>query len=391
VSAVTAAFSLLFVTTGVNFAFGILFKPILSEFGWERSSLALAVTASLGVNALGQPLFGAVIDRFGPRRVILASMTVMAAGTALVALARTPWQVVLLYGVVAAIGYTGCGILPVSVHVSRWFPGERGFVMAMTACGFSLGHLAFTQVAAHAALAFGWRRTYVLLAGVLAVTWAVMAAWLRDAPQPAAGAAGAGAPGGGLDRRAAHRTAGFWCLTGAMVGCGFTDFVLTTHLAPFATDLGLSPAVAANAVSLLAAANVAGILVAGTIAARLGARWALVGVFALRAASLFFLASVRETWQLYLFSVFFGATFFTTAPLSSTLVGELFGACHHGAIFGSVNLFHHLAGGLGAWAGGLTFDLAGSYRPIFLASGAVVAASALVGALARPARRAAGR
>jgi predicted MFS family arabinose efflux permease len=255
--------------------------------------------------------------------------------------------------------------------------------MAVTACGFSLGHLAFTQVAAHAAAAVGWRRTYLLLAAVLAAALAGMAAWLRDGPRPAPPAADGGS-GGGLDRRAALGTGGFWCMTGALVGCGFTDFLLTTHLAPFATDLGLSAAVAANAVSLLAAANVVGILVAGTMAARVGARWALVGTYALRAAALYYLVSVRETWQLYVFAVLFGATFFTTAPLSSTLVGELFGARHHGAIFGSANLFHHLAGGLGAWLGGLTFDLAGSYRPIFLASGVVVTASALISALARP-------
>jgi hypothetical protein len=62
-SAVAAGFAVLFVGTGVNFAFGILFKPMLLELGSDRSTLALAATASLGVNALGQPLFGAVVDR----------------------------------------------------------------------------------------------------------------------------------------------------------------------------------------------------------------------------------------------------------------------------------------------------------------------------------------
>jgi len=379
-SAVAVGFTVLFVTTGVNFAFGILFKPILAELGSDRSTLALAATASLAVNALGQPVLGGLVDRLGPRRVILASMTLMAAGTALVGLAERPWQVIVLYGVVAAIGYSGTGILPVSVHVSRWFPGERGFVTAVAACGFSVGHLIFTQVAAHAALVVGWRRTYALLAVLLVGSLPVVAAWLRDAPRPASPPAATPA---GRDRRGALGTSGFWCLAGGLMGCGFTDFLLTTHLPAFASDLGLSPAVAANAVSLWAAANVAGILVAGALATRVGARGALVLTYALRATSLFFLLGVRETWQLYLFAVLFGATFFTTAPLSSTLVGELFGARHHGAIFGMANLFHHLAGALGAFAGGLVFDLAGSYRPIFWVSAAVVTASAGVTALAR--------
>lgn len=396
-SAVAAGFTVLFAATGVNLAFGILFKPILLELGAARSTLALAATAGLLVNALGQPAFGALVDRLGPRRVILPSMALMAIGTALAGQAESPWQFVLLYGVVASVGYTGTGILPVSVHVTRWFPGERGFLMAVTASGFSLGHLAFTQLAAHAAGAFGWRRTYLLLAAILTAFLALFAVWLKDAParvpetpgRVATAATGSAVPVASLDRRAALGTGGFWAMTAGLMGCGFTDFLLTTHLAPFATDLGLSPAVAANAISLWAAANIAGILVAGTVATRIGARPALVLTYALRAGSLFFLPAVQDTWELYLFAVLFGATFFTTAPLASTLVGTLFGPAHHGAIFGAANLFHHAAGALGSWAGGLAFDRSGDYRAIFLAGGAIVVGSALVTALARPpARRA---
>ncbi len=383
-SAVAAGFTVLFVSTGVNFAFGILFKPILLDLGSDRSTLALAATAGLTVNALGQPVFGALIDRLGPRRVILSSMALMAAGTALVALAERPWQLILLYGVVAAVGYTGSGILPVSVHIGRWFPAERGFVMAVAACGFSLGQLVFTQVAAHLEAAVGWRRTYGWLATILAVFVAVIAVWLRDAPRPPGAAPDRSPAGaGGLARRAALGTPAFWALTAGLMGCGFTDFLMTTHLASFATDLGLSPLAAANALSLWAAANVAGILAAGTVAHRLGARGAMVLTYGVRALALFWLLLVRDTWQLYLFAILFGATFFTTAPLSSTMVGQLFGAAHHGAIFGMANLFHHLAGGLGSYAGGLVFDLTRSYRGIFLAGGVIVLGSAAVTSFAR--------
>jgi MFS family permease len=393
--ALAAGFAVLFVGTGVNFAFGILFKPILGELGVDRSTLALAATASLLVNAAGQPAFGALVDRFGPRRVILASMALMTVGTGLVSQVTGPWQFIALYGVVAAVGYTGCGILPVSIHVSRWFPEERGFVSAVAACGFSLGHLAFTQVAARAATVAGWRQTYVLLAGLLAASLVAFAFTLRDAPAapgrapPAAASpprdaateiAGAGTS---LDRRAALTTPAFWAMTVGLMGCGFTDFLMTTHLAPYAADLGMAPTVAANAISLWAAANVLGILAAGTVAARIGSRTALVLTYALRATALFYLPFVREPWQLYLFAGLFGATFFTTAPLASNLVGQLFGPVHHGAIFGAVNLFHHTAGAFGSYAGGLVFDVTGSYRPIFLLAALVVVGSAGVTSLAR--------
>ncbi len=336
-----------------------------------------------------------LVDRFGPRRVILASMALMTVATALVSRVDGPWQFIALYGVVAAVGYTGCGILPVSIHVSRWFPEERGFVSAVAACGFSVGHLAFTQVAARTAAVVGWRQTYVLLAAVLAASVAVFAFALRDAPVPADGTApknparrrptaAPSPPGTSIGRGAAMRTPAFWALTVGLMGCGFTDFLMTTHLAPHAMDLGMTPAVAANAVSLWAAANIVGILVAGTVAARTGTRTALVLTYGLRAAALFYLPLVREPWQLYLFAGLFGATFFTTAPLSSTLVGQLFGPAHHGAIFGASNLFHHSAGALGSYAGGLVFDITGSYRPMFLVAALVVVGSAVVTSLARP-------
>ncbi len=380
--ALAAGFAVLFVGTGVNFAFGILFKPILGDLGIDRSTLALAATASLLVNAAGQPVFGVLVDRFGPRRVILASMALMTLGTALVSRVTEPWQLILLYGVVVAIGFTGSGILPVSVHVSRWFPAERGFVMAVAACGFSLGHLAFTQAAAWADGLVGWRQTYLFLAAVLAGSLGVFTVVLREAPIPAPPASTprrhdpSGPVPASLDRRAALRTPAFWALALGLMGCGFTDFLLTTHLAPHATDLGLTSGVAANAISLWAAANVLGILAAGTVAARIGTRPALVLTYGLRAAALFYLPVARESWQLYVFAALFGATFFTTAPLSSTLVGQLFGPAHHGAIFGIANLFHHSAGALGSYAGGLTFDLAGSYRPVFLLAALVVVGSA---------------
>jgi MFS family permease len=386
-TALAAGFAVLFVGTGVNFAFGILFKPILAELGVARSTLALAATASLLVNAAGQPLIGALVDRLGPRRVILAAMALMAAATALVSRVGSAWQFIVLYGVVTSIGYTGCGILPVSVHVSRWFPAARAFVTAVAASGFSLGHLVFTQLAARAAAAVGWRHTYLLMAASLAAALPALARWLRDAPPPAPARDAAGpaaTAGASLDRRAALATGGFWGMTLGLVGCGFTDFLLTTHLAPHATDLGLDATVAANAVSLWAAANVVGILLGGSVAARLGARPALVLTYAVRAAALFYLPFVARAWQLYVFAVLFGATFFTTAPLSSTLVGELFGPAHHGAIFGAANLFHHSAGALGSYAGGLVFDLTGSYRAIFLLAALVVVGSAVATSLARP-------
>lgn len=390
--AVGAGFTVLFVCTGINLMFGILFKPILNEFGGDRATLSLAPTASLAMYAFSQPFFGSMIDRFGVRRVILPSMALMAIGTGLVPLAASSWQLTIFYGLIASLGYTGTGILPVSILVIKWFPGRRGFAMAVAACGFSLGHLVFTQVAARVEKAMGWRWTYALMASLLVVFLAVLAGWLRDPPRmPVA----SGLPGpspdvaGSLNRRAAMGTGAFWWMTAGYIGCGFTDFLITTHLAPFATDLGLPQSVAAHAISLFAAANIAAILAAGVLSDQFDSRSVLVATYVLRATALFMLLFVRQTWHLYLFAVLFGATFFTTAPLSSAFIGELFGPAFHGAIFGTTNMFHHIGGALGSYSGGLVFDLTGNYALIFLASGIMVVGSAVTTWLARSPRRSA--
>jgi predicted MFS family arabinose efflux permease len=256
--------------------------------------------------------------------------------------------------------------------------------MAAVASGFCLGQLVITQVAAHLALGLGWRATYAALAGLLAVALLPLGRWLRDAPAPAPAAASPDdrpAPG-----PSAFRTPAFWWLTLGLMGCGFTDFLLTTHLPPLVSDRGLAPTVAANAVSLWAAANAAGILLAGVVAARRGARLALVLTYGCRAAALAGLPLADEPWELYAFAVAFGATFFTTAPLTATVVAELFGPRRHGTVLGMANLFHHLAGALGAFAGGLAFDLTGSYHGILLASAALVVGS-MGASLLLPVRR----
>src|SRR5262245_66676121 len=81
--ALATGFAVLFVGTGSNFTFGVLFRPILDELGGDRSTLALAATLSLLVNAVSLPTLGTLVDRFGPRRVILAAMALMTVGTAL--------------------------------------------------------------------------------------------------------------------------------------------------------------------------------------------------------------------------------------------------------------------------------------------------------------------
>lgn len=163
-AAVSAGFLVLFVCTGANYVFGVLFRPILDEFGWTRATLSTTASVAIIVYAFGQFFAGRLIDRFGCRRVILPSMLVMALGIGLTATARAPSQLTLWLGVIASIGYSGTGILPISILIGRWFPDRSSMVLAVAACGFSLGQLVFSQFALWAAATAGWRGAYLWIA-----------------------------------------------------------------------------------------------------------------------------------------------------------------------------------------------------------------------------------
>jgi MFS family permease len=167
----------------------------------------------------------------------------------------------------------------------------------------------------------------------------------------------------------------FLRLAGAYLACGFTDFMITTHLAVLAVDRGLGAMTGARALSILAVANVVGLLLAGRLADRAGNRTTLVVVYLVRALALTLLWFVSGATGLYTFAFLFGLTFFTTAPLTSALVNELYGLALTGRVFGAANAIHHLAGASGAYLAGEAFDRTGSYLAVFVLGAAMVYAA----------------
>ena len=277
--------------------------------------------------------------------------------------------------------------------MSRWFPGERGFVSAVAASGsrWDRSRSRRSRRAQRPWWAGGDLRPAGRGVGAALVVFHFTLGTRRPrSPRPirrrrACPASRPGRrPGLSVDRRTALGTLGFWGLTVGLMGCGFTDFPWPPTWRPTRPTSAWRPP-SPPTLSVLGAANVVGILAAGTAATASGpGRRSSSRMGSGRRASISHWPASR---QLYLFAGMFGATFFTTAPLSSTLVGQLFGPAHHGAIFGAANLFHHSAGALGSYAGGLVFDLTGSYRPIFLLAALVVVGSAAVTTLARPAAK----
>jgi MFS family permease len=375
IAVVAVAFVTLLVTSGVNLSFGLFLAPLAREFGASRAAVSFAATTNLLLLGVAQPFFGRLIDAFGPRRVLTIGIASMALAVLATGQATALWQLYLSYGVLGGIGFTGAGILTVSVLVLRWFRRSRGTALTVIATGSSLGQAVFYQAASWLIATGGWRTTCSIFGVLLAVLVPICFWLVRDDPpgdtaaEPAATSA-RDTDTTGLADVVTRPT--FRLLAGAYLACGFTDFMITTHLAVLAVDRGLGAMTGARALSLLAVANVAGLLLAGRLADRTSNRFTLVVVYAVRALALTLLPFVGGRTGLFTFAVVFGLTFFTTAPLTSSLVNELYGLRLTGRVFGMANLIHHLAGAAGAYLAGEAFDLTGSYLPVFLLGAAFV-------------------
>jgi predicted MFS family arabinose efflux permease len=171
-----------------------------------------------------------------------------------------------------------------------------------------------------------------------------------------------------LSLREAIRTNSFWLFLIVMFVCGSGDFLVTTHLIPFVTDHGIHPAKAGNMLAWLGLMSLFGVLIAGPASDLFGNKIPIAIAFLLRFGAFLLILTYESPTSFYLFSIIFGFTYLVTGPITTTLLGRLYGFSHIGLLSGFVTTVHHLGGGFWAYLGGLLFDQTGSYRLAFICS-----------------------
>lgn len=388
-----ASFLILFFNSGARFSIGVLFKPLISEFGWSRGAVSLAVFLNVAVFAMSLMIVGRLYDRYGPKWIILVSTVLLTTGYISVSFINSLWQFLIFYGVLAGLGLGGTSVPLIAALTSKWFEKRRGLVISLALSGSCFGQFALVPVFNIFLLRYGWRTCYILIALImLVVNITLVLGVIKGDPeelgqkpfgysdndeiteQKKQTHQGAGLPDLGADLgpdlglRGAIHTPSFWFFIIAMFICGSGDFMVSTHLIPFVTDHGISPTTAGNMLAWYGLMSLAGMIIAGPASDRIGNKIPIAFTFGLRFLLFLIILKYQTFVSFYIFALFFGFTFLITAPLTTTLVGRMYGFSHVGILTGFVATIHHLGGGIWAYAGGLFFDKTGSYTLIFILS-----------------------
>ena len=387
---VATGFTVLFFSSGSRFAFGLLLKPMSEDLELSRSALSLAATCFMVVGALTMPFVGRLVDSFSVRKVVSIAVIIASAGIGLMGLAQTQWQVILLYGIIFAIGNGGSSVGPIGVMISRWFERGRGTATSAAMSGNAIGQLIIITALASALVHIGWRYAYMSLGLVnLLIVVPLVIAFARSAPvrggsfdnfpSPSGGRLGRGtdSPVRGepvepplettvLPARTIFSSRQLWILLVVYAICGFQDFFVATHVVAFAQDKGLTAAFSGTLYAFMGLLGLFGVMSAGILADRFSSVHPTALCFLARIACFALIILNQSAPAIVVFALLYGFTFLITAPLTVTFAGSMFGAPRLGMMSGIINMVHHIAGGLGALVGGLVFDARGSYDAGFV-------------------------
>jgi MFS family permease len=386
---VAAAWITFVAAFGVHYAFGVFLKPMLAEFGWGRAVTSGAYSLSWLLQGLSAVIMGKINDRYGPRLVLTICGILLAAGFLLTTRISASWHLYLSYGVFAGLA-TGGLYVPVASTIARWFMVRRNIMTGMAVSGIGLGTFLLSPVANYLISVYDWRNAYIIL-GISVFVVIVLAAQLFKRDPGQMGLRPYGQFGDqvqtngrsmpeavhGHTLREALWTTEFWIIFSMFFCFGFCVIAILVHIAPHATDMGKSPATAANFVASIGVASIFGKIVLGSLGDRIGNRTVYIICFSLMSASLFWLVPAERTAFIFLFAVAFGLAYGGNATSQSPLLATLFGLRSHGLIFGVVNNGFTIGATVGPVAAGTIFDLTGGYRSAFLLI-AGVAASGLV-------------
>ena len=364
------------------FAAGIFLKPISQELGFGRGDIATAIGISSLMTAIASPFFGRLVDRFGVRTPLAASIVLFAIATAL--LSRLPGSVFGLYAIFALTGLFAIGQTPGSYSkvVSAWFDRQRGFALGIVLAGVGVGTVVIPLICNYLIGTFGWREGYLGLAGIIILLALVpVLVFIREPGEERT----LGVTLGAAQQRLSGVTVGeavrdrrFWYL---LVSFFFAVVAINgtlVHVVPLLTDRGMPLSQAIQVISASGFALIVGRLLAGWIIDRVFAPYVAIFFLVCPAIGLLILGTQPEGVRPLVGVLLLGLGIGGETDLLSYMVSRYFGLRKFGTIYGWVFTAALLGNAVGSSILGWAFQITHSYSTTLVGFSGLLAAACIL-------------
>lgn len=355
------------VNFGVRSSFGLFTAPVSEAHAWPREIFSFGLAMQNLLWGLATPVAGALADRYGSARVLMAGALIYAAGTVLMAVASDPLLFHLGAGILIGIGVAMSSFSIVMAALGRIVPPEkRSWAFGIATASGSLGQFIFAPLCGALISAYGWESALLILA---ASTLLILVFALPLMVQNTSGTRPVSGEADITMRQAiagAFGHASYLMLVSGFFVCGFQLSFITVHLPPYLAEHGISREFAGLAMGAIGLFNVAGSYLSGIIGGKYVKRVPLSLIYVLRSAAVaaFILLPVTPVTTV-VFTATMGFLWLSTVPLTMGLVTVMFGTRYMATLYGFVFLSHQIGSFFGVWLGGRLYDQFGSYDPVW--------------------------
>ena len=368
---------IIIITFGIRGSFGVFQIPIENEFQWLRVEFSLAIAIQNLGWGIGAPIFGALGEKFGDKKMIVAGAFCYVIGLVLSTYAQNPLTHQFLE-LIIGFGIAGTGLGMILAVVGR-ASSEKNRSMALgivTAAG-SFGQMFGAPIAQALLNFYSWQQVFIIFALTIILVMSVVP-FLKDAPI--------------VTKKEveisltkvlsnAFKDPTFSMIFFGFFACGYQLAFLTAHFPAMVTEMcsAITPSSAlhfigvsttsslgALAIGLIAFSNIFGTIYAGWLGQKFPKKYLLAGVYALRALiGLIFILLPITPVTVILFSLFMGSLWLATVPLTSGLIAHIYGLRYMGTLYGLVFFSHQIGSFLGVWMGGRLYDATGDYTLVW--------------------------
>jgi MFS family permease len=352
------------VSFGPRATLGFFLTPMSQANGWDRDVFGLALAIQNLLWGAGQPLAGAIADRYGTLRVLCGGAILYAVGLALMAYSTSAGMLNLSAGVLIGFGLSGCTFSVVLAAFGKLLP-ENWRLLAFgagTAAG-SFGQFLYSPLAVSLIDAYGWQNTLITFGvGMLLI----LPLSLVIATAPASTAAGAAQQSLKQALSEALGNRSYVLLVLGFFTCGFQLAFITIHMPAYLIDKGLSASVGGWTIAAIGLFNIIGSLASGWLGNIVPKRYILSVIYFARAAAvLAFIMFPVTAVSSIVFGAVMGLLWLSTVAPTNGIIALLFGTRWLATLAGVAFFSHQVGGFLGVWLGGVVFVRTGSYDVVW--------------------------